>query len=44
MIMAAPYSDDMRGKAIAAVRGERKTDVSQIFGISRLHARLVAQA
>ena len=34
--MAAPYSEDMRSKAIAAVkRGERKTDVSQMFGISR---------
>ena len=34
--MAAPYSEDMRRKAIAAVkRGERKTDVSQMFGISR---------
>lgn len=34
--MAAPYSEDMRAKAIAAVkRGERKTDVSKMFGISR---------
>jgi transposase len=34
--MAAPYSEDMRRKAIAAVkRGERKTDVSQMFSISR---------
>lgn len=36
MAMAAPYSEDMRHKAIAAVkRGERKTDVSKMFGISR---------
>lgn len=34
--MAAPYSEDMRRKAIAAVkRGERKTDISKMFGISR---------
>lgn len=34
--MSAPYSEDMRRKAIAAMkRGERKTDVSQMFGISR---------
>ena len=34
--MAAPYSEDMRHKAIAAVkRGEGKTDVSKMFGISR---------
>lgn len=34
--MVAPYSEDMRSKAIAAVkRGERKTDVSKMFGISR---------
>jgi transposase len=34
--MAAPYSEDMRQKAIAAVkRGERKSDVSKMFGISR---------
>lgn len=34
--MSAPYSEDMRRKAIAAVkRGERKTDVSKMFGISR---------
>ncbi|MBW4445250.1 MAG: IS630 transposase-related protein [Plectolyngbya sp. WJT66-NPBG17] len=34
--MAAPYSEDMRSKAIAAVkRGERKSDVSKMFGISR---------
>lgn len=34
--MAAPYSEDMRRKAIAAVkRGEGKTDVSRMFGISR---------
>ncbi len=36
MAMAAPYSEDMRSKAIAAVkRGERKTEVSKMFGISR---------
>lgn len=34
--MPAPYSDDLRQKAIAAVkRGERKTDVSKMFHISR---------
>lgn len=34
--MPAPYSDDLRQKAIAAVkRGERKTDVSCLFNISR---------
>ena len=34
--MPAPYSYDMRKKAIAAVRrGERKKDVSQMFNISR---------
>lgn len=34
--MASPYSEDMRRKAIAAVkRGERKSDVSKMFGISR---------
>ena len=34
--MPAPYSEDLRQKAIAAVeRGERKTDVSQMFAISR---------
>jgi len=34
--MAAPYSDDLRRKAIAAVkRGDRKTDVSKMFHISR---------
>jgi transposase len=34
--MPAPYSYDMRQKAIAAVkRGERKTKVAQMFGISR---------
>ena len=34
--MPAPYSDDLRSKAIAAVkRGERKTDVSCLFNISR---------
>ena len=34
--MPAPYSNDLRRKAIAAVkRGERKTDVSQVFHISR---------
>lgn len=34
--MPAPYSDDLRSKAIAAVkRGERKTDVSRWFNISR---------
>lgn len=34
--MPAPYSYDLRKKAVEAVkRGERKTDVSQIFQISR---------
>ena len=34
--MPAPYSEDLRQKAIAAVeRGERKTDVSHMFGVSR---------
>lgn len=34
--MPAPYSDDLRRKAIAAVkRGERKTDLSEMFHISR---------
>lgn len=34
--MPAPYSDDLRRKAIAAVkRGERKSDVSKMFYISR---------
>ena len=34
--MPAPYSYDMRSKALAAVkRGERKKDVSQMFNISR---------
>lgn len=34
--MPAPYSDDLRRKAIAAVkRGDRKTDVSKMFHISR---------
>ena len=34
--MPAPYSDDLRRKAIAAVKcGERKTDVSKMFHISR---------
>ena len=34
--MPAPYSEDLRQKVIAAVdRGERKTDVSQMFKISR---------
>lgn len=34
--MSAPYSNDMRHKALAAVkRGERKTDVSKMFNISR---------
>lgn len=34
--MPAPYSDDLRRKAIAAVkRGERKTQVSKMFHISR---------
>ena len=34
--MPAPYSDDLRQKAIAAVeRGERKIDVSQMLNISR---------
>ena len=34
--MPAPYSYDLRRKAIEAVnRGERKTDVSQMFHISR---------
>jgi transposase len=34
--MAASYNEDLRRKAIAAVkRGERKTEVSQMFSISR---------
>ena len=34
--MPAPYSYDLRQKALAAVkRGERKTDVSKMFNISR---------
>ena len=34
--MPAPYSDDLRQKAIAAVeRGERKIDVSRMLKISR---------
>jgi transposase len=34
--MPAPYSEDLRKKVIAAVnRGERKTDVSRMFNISR---------
>ncbi len=34
--MPSPYSDDLRQKAIAAVkRGERKKTVSQLFNISR---------
>ena len=34
--MPAPYSKDLRQKVIAAVdRGERKTDVSRMFNISR---------
>lgn len=34
--MSAPYSDDLRTKAITAVkRGEGKTTVSRMFNISR---------
>jgi transposase len=34
--MPSPYSEDLRQKAIAAVkRGERKKDVTQMFKISR---------
>ena len=34
--MPAPYSDDLRRKAIAAVkRGDRKTEVSRMLNISR---------
>lgn len=34
--MPSPYSEDLRTKAIAAVkRGERKKDVSEMFNISR---------
>jgi transposase len=34
--MPAPYSDDLRSKAIKAVkRGERKKDVTEMFNISR---------
>jgi len=34
--MPAPYSNDLRTKAITAVkRGERKTDVSRMLNISR---------
>lgn len=36
MPMPAPYSEDLRQKAIAAVeRGERKSDVSRMLNISR---------
>lgn len=35
-LMPAPYSEDLRQKAIAAVeRGERKSDVSRMLNISR---------
>lgn len=35
-LMPAPYSDDLRQKAIAAVkRGERKIDVCRLLNISR---------
>jgi transposase len=34
--MPSPYSEDLRQKAIAAVkRGERKKDISEMFNISR---------
>lgn len=34
--MAAPYSDDLRKKVMAALeRGEKKSQVSQMFNISR---------
>jgi transposase len=34
--MPAPYSYDLRSKAIEAIkRGQRKTDVSRLFKISR---------
>ncbi|MEB3291437.1 MAG: IS630 transposase-related protein, partial [Leptolyngbya sp.] len=34
--MSAPYSVDLRVKAVAAVdRGERKTHVARVFQISR---------
>lgn len=34
--MSAPYSDDLRQKAVDAVdRGERKSDVCRLLGISR---------
>ena len=34
--MAAPYSDDLRQKALDAIdRGERKSQVSRLFNISR---------
>ena len=34
--MPAPYSEDLRQKALAAVeRGERKSDVSRMLNISR---------
>ena len=36
MAMSAPYSYDLRQKAVEAVkRGERKTTVSKMFNISR---------
>jgi transposase len=36
MLMSAPYSDDLRQKAVGAVdRGERKTQVCRMFKISR---------
>lgn len=35
-LMPAPYSEDLRQKAIAAIeRGERKSDVSRMLNISR---------
>lgn len=38
--MPSPYSEDLRQKAIAAVkRGERKKDVSEMFNISRKFVR-----
>lgn len=43
--MAAPYSYDLRQKAILAVkRGERKSDVCRMLKFGRNTARPVAQA
>lgn len=42
--MPSPYSEDLRQKAIAAVkRGERKKDVSEMFKPQSQYFRPVAQ-